>query len=156
VPSVYAVQYTIFGITIHLQHVQPICAGQPWLPSGYCTTCCQELVASQWNQFTENVWTFRITPSYAVFVLRKVAKESCRASLLRLCAACPLTLRVCALFFSSLVLYGNMNHVPRTTWHFPARTTRNPRTTRKSRFSQHMLRSCIVFFMDAPRLLRRT
>jgi len=47
----------------------------PWLPSGYCTVCTGELVKSQWGTYVE-----------------LVGKETCRAALLRLVDACPLTL----------------------------------------------------------------
>eukprot|EP00456_Euglypha_rotunda_P028037 TRINITY_DN22309_c0_g1_i7.p1 TRINITY_DN22309_c0_g1~~TRINITY_DN22309_c0_g1_i7.p1 ORF type:complete len:231 (-),score=32.32 TRINITY_DN22309_c0_g1_i7:103-699(-) len=46
-----------------------------WLPSGYCSGCVDTLIDTQWHNFTE-----------------LVGKETCRAALLRLVDACPLTL----------------------------------------------------------------
>lgn len=48
-------------------------ADDKWMPSGYCQTCAQSLIDSQWSNFAE-----------------AVGKETCKASLLRLCVACPL------------------------------------------------------------------
>jgi len=49
---------------------------QKWQPAGFCVDCVEQLISEQWTNFTQ-----------------LVAKETCRAALLRLCASCPLNVK---------------------------------------------------------------